>query len=35
MPTNHTLGHLLHVIAAAITIGLIVAVIRDLRRARR
>jgi hypothetical protein len=34
MPTNHTIGHLLHVIAAGIVIGLMIAVIRRMRRAR-
>lgn len=37
MPTDHTCGplaHLFHVIAAGITIGLIVMVIRRMRRAR-
>jgi hypothetical protein len=34
--TNNSqgLGHLFHVIAAGITIGLIIAVIRRMRRAR-
>jgi hypothetical protein len=38
MPTNHTfgsLGHLFHVIAAGITIGLIVAVVRRWKRSAR
>jgi hypothetical protein len=34
MPTNHTLGHLFHALAALIVIGWIVIVIRDMRMAQ-
>lgn len=32
--SNHTLGLALHLVAALIVIGLMIAVIRELRRAR-